>query len=77
MDCPHPAKQRHASKAAAVASIRSRYKAGKGNPDLTAYLCVCGAWHVGHSVKLFGKRIKRAVDAGNRTSRRTRKQRKR
>lgn len=59
--CPHPEKRRYASKAEAREVIAAMYRTGNGNPDLTAYGCICGAVHVGHSVKHFRKRIKRAL----------------
>lgn len=67
--CPHPEKLRHRSKGSAIAHIRSLYREGKGNPDLTPYRCVCGAWHVGHDARHFGKRIKIALK-GRRKARR-------
>lgn len=70
-DCPRPEKHRHPTRDAAQAAIVSLYRAGKGNPDLVAYQCVCGAWHVGHNLAHFRKRIRRALAAGNRTTSRT------
>ncbi|MGH1563054.1 hypothetical protein [Mumia sp. DW29H23] len=60
-DCPTPTKRRHRSKDAALAQITSLYSHGRGNPDLNAYRCVCGSWHVGHSSWLLRKRIRRAL----------------
>lgn len=73
--CPRPEKIRHATKQAALAAIRSLNKAGRGNPDMTAYRCVCGSWHIGHDLAKFTYRIRRAVRAGNRTSRQRRRRR--
>lgn len=68
--CPHPEKVRHATQADAKAAIRSMYRNGRGNPDLNVYQCACGAWHVGHSVVRFSKRIKAALNAGSANRRR-------
>ena len=66
MTCPHPEKIRYPSRQQAKAAIASLYRAGKGNPDLVAYGCDDGKhFHIGHDKRWFGKRIKRAVRAGN------------
>ena len=41
--CPRPEKVRHGSRVEAKEAIASLYRAGRGNPDYVAYLCVCGA----------------------------------
>jgi hypothetical protein len=73
--CPHPHKVKHATRGAALAHIRSLYAAGKGNPDMTPYLCVCGWWHVGHDLESFRRRIRRATRAGNQVARRRKRRR--
>lgn len=37
----------------------------KLNPDIRAYQCACGAWHVGKNLQAFEKRIKGVVGSGN------------
>lgn len=70
--CPRPEKVPHKSRGAALTAITSLTAAGRGNPDLQAYRCPCGAWHVGHSSVALRKRIHRALSAsgGNRRQRR-------
>lgn len=59
--CPHPEKVAHATEAAALKHRNGlRYGAG-ASPDLVAYLCRCGAWHVGHSREHLDARIKRSL----------------
>ena len=59
--CPTPTKIRHPTRQDAVAHITRLYRSGRGNPDYQPYQCVCGAWHVGHSVVSFRRRIKKAI----------------
>jgi hypothetical protein len=59
--CPRPEKVRYPDKAAAKQAIRELYAKGRGNPDLMAYPCVCGAWHVGHNLTRFKQRIRRSL----------------
>lgn len=66
--CPTPTKIPHATKADALKTLRAMYRTGNGNPDLHAYRCACGAWHLGHDVRHFGKRIKAALRGGRRTN---------
>lgn len=66
MTCQHPQKVRHATKDAAQAAIGALYRAGRGNPDLTAYQCE-DHWHVGHDLRRFKKRIRTATRVGSRT----------
>lgn len=75
MTCPHPEKRRYRSKAEAREVIAAMYRTGNGNPDLNAYGCVCGAIHIGHSGRRLTQRIRVAVSAGTRNSRRARRKR--
>jgi hypothetical protein len=61
-ECPRPEKIPHRTRWAARAAISALYQAGKGNPDLNAYRCDCGAWHVGHSSVRLRKRIQTALN---------------
>lgn len=60
MTCRWPHKQRHQSRGAAYAAIKALERDGKGNPDYTPYLCE-GHWHIGHDVRHFTRRIRRAL----------------
>lgn len=64
-ECPRPEKVRHASKAAALAAIKSLRAAGKGSPDWSAYLCACGSWHIGHSSWKLRARVRRTLSAAD------------
>jgi hypothetical protein len=60
--CPRPDK-RKLTRAEAEAHVQDarRYL----NPDIRAYQCVCGAWHVGKNLDAFRKRVKGVVGSGN------------
>ena len=55
----------HASKADALAAIRSLYRAGRGNPDYRSYPCRAADgtehWHIGHSRHALRRRVRRAL----------------
>ena len=61
-ECPRPDK-RKLTQAEAEAHVKNarRYL----NPDIRAYQCVCGHWHVGKSKEALNKRIKRVIGSGN------------
>lgn len=64
--CPRPDK-RKLTKAEAETHVcdARRYL----NPDIRAYQCECGAWHVGKNLDAFRKRVKGAVGSGNHKNR--------
>lgn len=62
--CKWPEKRKHPNKQAALEHIRQLYRQGKGNPDYAPYQCG-DHWHIGHSKKWLGQRIKNAVRAGS------------
>lgn len=62
--CPRPEKRRYGSKIEAKGVIAAMYRHGDGNPDLNAYLCVCGSWHVGHNPRWLHQRIRSALRGG-------------
>lgn len=61
-DCPRPDKDELTRD---QAEERARWAQKNHNPDIRAYLCVCGAWHIGKSRTALNKRIKRVVGSGN------------
>lgn len=69
MTCKSPQKIRHANREAALGAIRKLYKAGRGNPDYSAYPCG-DHWHVGHDVVHFKQRIQRSLRVNRKRSRR-------
>lgn len=62
--CTAPHKIAHKTKAKALGHIRMLERQGRGNPDLNAYPCPAGHWHVGHSAFRLAKRIRRALREG-------------
>lgn len=46
MECPSPTKRQYNSRKAAKQQM-ARHRV-KGRDKLSAYLCVCGSWHLGH-----------------------------
>lgn len=60
--CPHPHKVQHASQFRAVGHAREMQAHG-GSPDLQAYKCRCGFWHIGHSQASLRVRIRTALRA--------------
>lgn len=77
-DCPRPDKRKLTREEAEAHVKRARYTL---NPDIRAYQCACGAWHVGKNLKAFEKRVKGVVGSGNhkrmQQERRNQKRRKR
>ena len=61
-ECPHPWKEQLTE-----ADARKRESWGRSalNPDIRAYECRCGVWHIGKSRRAFDKRVKRAVHSGS------------
>lgn len=60
--CPRPEKRKFTQAEAEQTAKDAR----KGlNPDIQAYKCECGAWHIGKSKVLFSKRVRRVIQAGN------------
>ena len=61
--CPTLHKHRHRTRGAAQKAIDSLRRAQPDltSPDLLPYECVCGSWHVGHSVDSLQQRIRRAL----------------
>jgi hypothetical protein len=60
--CPRPDKRKLTrEEAEAHVSVARR----KLNPDIRAYQCACGAWHVGKDLDAFRKRVKGVVGSGN------------
>lgn len=49
--CPHPEKQRHRSRAAALKARDSAERVHGIELGLEPYRCVCGVWHLGHKRK--------------------------
>lgn len=76
--CPHPQKHAHVSCAAALVHLEHMDRAGKADLTLHPYRCVCGSWHLGHrspgSVK---QQLKKALRAGTKNTRASRRRRKR
>lgn len=62
--CAAPHKIAHKTREKALGHILMLERAGRGNPDLNAYQCPAGHWHVGHSAFRLAKRIKRALREG-------------
>ncbi|MCU1592424.1 MAG: hypothetical protein JWP11_3680 [Frankiales bacterium] len=58
--CPHPEKQAHATEKAALAHRTALIRHRHASPDVVAYLCRCGFWHVGHSQQSLRDRIRKA-----------------
>ncbi|MCR1785321.1 hypothetical protein KVF89_22465 [Nocardioides carbamazepini] len=75
-ECPHPAKHRHVSKAAALAALTSLEKAR--GIDLTIRAYPCGDhWHLGHPSKPKKVALRQALAVGSATSARARRRRRR
>jgi hypothetical protein len=60
--CPRPDK-RKLTREEAEAHVKDARR--KLNPDIRAYQCACGDWHVGKNLQAFNKRIKGVVGSGN------------
>lgn len=58
--CPRPDKLRHPTPASAWAHAHALRRGG-GSPDIRAYPCRCGTWHVGHDPRSLHQRIRRAL----------------
>lgn len=59
--CPRPDKRKLTrEEAEAHVNVARR----KLNPDIRAYQCACGAWHVGKNLQAFDKRVKGIVGSG-------------
>jgi hypothetical protein len=64
--CPRPEKRAYPTEEAALRH-RNRLRFGAdGSPDLAAYRCSCGMWHVGHSRERLNRRIGAALRHGHR-----------
>lgn len=61
-ECPRPDKRKLTE---AEAKAHVGYARHNLNPDIRAYQCACGAWHVGKSKVEFNKRLKRVVSSGS------------
>ena len=70
--CPHPHKEQMTQD---EAKGRESWGRSALNPDIRAYQCVCGAWHIGKSRAELDKRIKRAVSSGSHKHRNAQKKR--
>lgn len=60
-ECPRPDKRKLTQE---EAEAHVSYARRNLNPDIRAYQCACGAWHVGKSKTEFNKRVKRVVSSG-------------
>jgi hypothetical protein len=61
-ECPRPDK-RKLTQAEAEAHVKDARRTL--NPDIRAYQCKCGAWHVGKDQAAFRNRVKFVVGSGN------------
>jgi hypothetical protein len=61
-ECPRPDKRKLTQAEAEEHVKKARYTL---HPDIRAYQCKCGAWHVGKSAAAFSSRVKFAVGSGN------------
>lgn len=60
--CPRPDKRKLTQEEAEAHVTNARRHL---NPDIRAYQCECGAWHVGKNKVAFEKRVKGVVGSGN------------
>lgn len=72
-ECPRPEKMKLAQNDA-----EQRAKALRNQwPDIVAYHCECGAWHLGNNQRRFTKRVRTAINTGNQKRRHTKERTKR
>ena len=66
VECPRPEKKQLTKEEAEQRERSARHYL---NPDIRAYECVCGHWHLGKSKAAFNRRLKGTINAGNNKAR--------
>lgn len=61
-ECPRPDK-RKLTREQAESHVKTARK--NLNPDIRAYQCICGDWHVGKNKAAFDKRLKQIIKSSN------------